>query len=715
MSRRVSSLRDFVALRRRDGAGNRVLQIARDVTDRRRAVQGALAEIRQPPILDRLTAEDFRGLDEVVVEQSGEDREYAIVLARLTHAAARAKGFDRQIVDAALRLDTLLPGEDPAHERDRLLRDAYAVAQRGGYVPGGPNAHRPRGHRALEAADTERARLLLRQQLDLGDEEEDTVAEVDAALALGDLLRREGDRRAAQALFRRAGRSAQRLDHHRGIAEALVRQIELMPRDTDLETLAALQRQASEAARRTVDLGLQSRIVLSLAETLRRNGKRDESIVQLEHGLAIARQIGDLALEGRCLAALAEGERGRGRLAAAADHERTLVDLEERLGNRGAAGGWATRLGSSLLALDAPGEAVDAFGRALSLAAGAGDIRLEQRALGGLGVAQSLLDRPSEALQNLLKALDLARRTADHRHEAQWLGSIGQALWRFDQPEDAVRALNDGVAAARRVDDTELQANLLTLLGQIHAARGQAPRAREFYGRALELNRRLGQSEEQVVLLSALAGLAADTGQVGSAIALSEQALQIATLAGDQVAGVRLHGRLARLAQRRNDTALALDHLRKAVALAEALDHPALLGRALQHLATVQHAFGDPAAAAGYRRALAHAADNGDEAGEALMQLNLGLLLSTNGHREEGVRFLRQASARAAGLGAAGAPLVERAEAAIAAAGPERTAESGPKTANVHHQPPPENDVVVGDDGANRTDSVYREATLPPL
>ena len=66
----------------------------------------------------------------MIEEQADEDREYAVVLARLTFAAAKAKGFDDQIVDAALRLDTLLPGDDPSHERDRLLRDAYGIAQR---------------------------------------------------------------------------------------------------------------------------------------------------------------------------------------------------------------------------------------------------------------------------------------------------------------------------------------------------------------------------------------------------------------------------------------------------------------------------------------------------------------------------------------------------------------------------------------------------------
>ena len=705
----VSGLREWLVWRRRDSAGNAVLQIARDVADRHRSVQGGLAEIRQPAVLDALTVEDFEGLDQVIAEQAPHDHEYAVVLARLTHAAARAKGFDEQVVDAALRLDTLLPGDDPSRERERLLREAYAIAQRDGYVRGGRIALGRLGQRALDEGASERARVLLHQQLELGDEEEDTVAEVDAALALGDLLRREGDRRGAQALFRRAGRSAQRLDHHRGIAEALVRQIELMPRETDLETLAALQRQASEAASRTADLGLQSRTILSLAETLRRNGKRDEAIAQLEHGLGIARQIGDLALEVRCLAALAEGERQRGRLAAAVDYERSLVDLEERLGNRPAASDWASRLGSSLLDLGSPAEAVEVFGRALSLAAAANDLKREQRALGGLGVAYSLVNRPGDAMQHLMRALDLARRTSDHRHEAQWLGSIGQALWRFDQPDDAIRALSEAVTLARRVDDPELEASLLALLGHVYAGRGQTPRARECYSRALELHRRLGQAEEQVGLLAGLAGLAAETGQVGSAIALCEQALQLATGAGDRVSVARLHAKLGRLAQHRRDAPLALDHLRKALAVAETLDQPALLGQILQQLATAQHAAGDRGAAATYLRALAHCRACGNAAGEALMALDLGVLLGTNGHREEALQLLREAATLAAGLGPSGVEIAQRTEAAIAAATDrERRPRETPPLRSAR-------DVVARDDDRRAADTVSDETTLPPL
>ena len=91
----MTSLRDWLGFRRRESAGDTVLLIAREVTDRQRSVQGGLAEIRDPRVLDRLTAEDFEGLDLVIEEQADEDREYAVVLARLTYAALALGRADR--------------------------------------------------------------------------------------------------------------------------------------------------------------------------------------------------------------------------------------------------------------------------------------------------------------------------------------------------------------------------------------------------------------------------------------------------------------------------------------------------------------------------------------------------------------------------------------------------------------------------------------------
>jgi tetratricopeptide (TPR) repeat protein len=714
-----------MGFRRRESAGDTVLYIAREVTDRQRSVQSGLAEIRDPRILDRLDADDFEGLDIVIEEQADEDREYAVVLARLTLAAAKAKGFDDQIVDAALRLDTLLPGDDPSHERDRLLREAYAIAQRAGYVEGGRAALSRLGMRAMDAGDTERARSLLVQQLELGDEEYDDIAEVNAAIALGDLLRKEGERAEAQALFRRAGRGAQRLDYQHGIAEALVRQIEMLPRNTDLETLAALQRQASEAARRTADLGLQSRIVFSLAETLRRNGKIAEAVAQLEEGLLVSRQIGDLAMEARCLTALAEIEQSRGRIAAAANHERELSQLEDRRGNRGAAADWLIRSGTSLLDLDEVSGALEAFNRALQLAVSAGDVTLEQRALGGIGMAYARAGRRSESLENLMRALDLARAARDRRHEARWLATLGQALWRFEQPQEAMRALNDALGAAQRVEDLALQASVLTQLGRIYAAGGQTARAKECYANAYSLNRRLGHTEEQIDVLNLLSVLAAETGQLQAAIAFGDQALLLASEGSDRLTETRIRIRLGRLNMARGATSVALDHFANAVALTEVVGQPALAAQALAAQAAAQVQLNDPAAQATFRKALGQARAAGDASAEANAALGLGQLLVAQGARVEGGQMLQEAAAAARRMGPRGQALARRADDLLISMGPieatpRRTADlprrveiSRPAettTAAEEDVTPPPPDTPEGGG-----DAVFRETTLPPL
>lgn len=720
----MTSLRDWMGFRRRESAGDTVLYIAREVTDRQRSVQSGLAEIRDPRILDRLDADDFEGLDIVIEEQADEDREYAVVLARLSLAAAKAKGFDDQIVDASLRLDTLLPGDDPSHERDRLLREAYGVAQRAGYVEGGRAALSRLGMRAMDSGDTERARSLLVQQLELGDEEYDDIAEVNAAIALGDLLRKEGERSEAQALFRRAGRGAQRLDYQHGIAEALVRQIEMLPRNTDLETMAALQRQASEAARRTADLGLQSRIVISLAETLRRNGKTAEAVAQLEEGLLVSRQIGDLAMEARCLTALAEIEQSRGRIAAASNHERELSQLEDRRGNRGAAADWSIRSGTSLLDMDEVSGALEAFNRALQLAASAGDVTLEQRALGGIGMAYARAGRRSESLENLMRALDLARAARDRRHEARWLATLGQALWRFEQPQEAMRALNDALGAAQRVEDLALQASVLTQLGRIYAAGGQTARAKECYANAYSLNRRLGQTEEQIDVLNLLSVLAAETGQLPAAIAFGDQALQIASEGSDRLAETRIRIRLGRLNMARGDTSAALDHFANGVALAETVGQPALTAQALAAQAAAQVQLNDTGAQATYRKALGHARSAGDAAAEANAALGLGQLLVAQGARVEGGQMLQEAAAAARRMGPRGAAIARRADELLINMGPieavpRRTADL-PRRVEIARTPEPTDDENVTsppptDNGDGGGDAVFRETTLPPL
>jgi tetratricopeptide (TPR) repeat protein len=705
----VTRFKEWIGGRgRSDGNSGVIIQIAREVVERRRSIQGALNEVRHPAVLDSLSDEDFRVLDETIEDSAATYREYAIVLARLTHAAARAKGFDRQIVDAAIRLDSLLPKDDPSRERDQLLRDAYTIAQRAGYIRGGRATLARLGQRAVEADDLDRARMLFQQQLDIADETSDTPTDVDSAITLGDILRRDGDLIGAQTFYRRASRSGARIDHARGVAEALVRQMELTDSSTSLETMAALQRQALDAAQRTSDLSLQSRIILSLAETLARLGRIEDVIPLLEEGIDISRQIGDLSVESRCLNALIEAEKHLHNVDEVASYQEELQILEERLGNRPAAAALALKLGMTNLDLAKYDLAVDNFERARALAASVHDTKLEQRALGATGIAYTQLHQPGEALESLMEALKLARRTNDLRSEAQWLASISHALWTFGQPEDAMRVATEGLAVARRIDDVDLQAEFLTTLGRIYQADGQIPRARECFQRALEYQKRLGNTAEQLALLSALGRVSTEARQLSQAQTFYEQALKIASDRGDRAAAVRMHGRMGSIAQQQRDPSAALDHFKRALNFAESIDDPELIGQSLVHLSTALHANDDPSALPAYRRALAVAQQTGNARNELMIRYNLGILLGNSGHQDEALGFLYRASDIAADLGPEVAELSDQIEGAIS--------EFGGSTVSVNTlaRYRDENDVVAYRNTGRYDDELYEEMTLPP-
>lgn len=710
----MSRIRGWSGIRGR-GHGNceAILQIAREVVENQRSIQGALNEVRHPAVIERLDEQDFEILDETIVESAEDFPEFALTLARLTHAAARAAGTDPEIVDAALRLDSLLPQDDPSRERDQLLKEAYGVAQRCGYAHGGRMTLARLGQRAADADDFTRARTVLLQQLEIGDESTDSPAEIDSAIMLGDILRREGDHSLAQSYYRRATRSAIRLEQYHGVAESLMRQIAMVDGSANLETMIAMQRQALEAAMHTSDPGLQSRIVGDLAASLARAGQIDEVIAQLEHGIELTRETGDTGSEGEYLLGLIEAYRKIGDPGGVAAYQDDLFHLEERSGNRQGAAKMAIALGASLLRLNKPNRAKEAYARAHQIAMSINNDALQQRAAGGLGVAYAETGHRSEALEFLMQARDLARQYGDSLGEAEWLANIGQVLWKFEQPAMAASALGESLAIARRLDDVALQAELLTLEGEIFAATNQLPRAREAYSRALELNRRLRRVPEQLALLASLGDIAMKLQHPAQTEQIYRQGLELASNVNNQAAMSRFHGRLGRLAQRQKNWSGAIDHDRLAVDFAEAVDNPALLSQTLLHLAVALHSIGDPGAAPTYKRALSSAELTHDLYRQALINLNLGLLLTANGHRDEGVDRLYMASDIAAELGSDADDLLGRIDEAISQVAP-----AGRPTAPLGDETPRTRGWLEMQRGSESNllprDQVYGESTLPP-
>jgi hypothetical protein len=175
----------------------------------------------------------------------------------------------------------------------------------------------------------------------------------------------------------------------------------------------------------------------------------------------------------------------------------------------------------------------------------------------------------------------------------------------------------------------------------------------------------------------------------------------------------QLHGRLGRIAQLQRDAPAALDHYKRAVHFAETVERPALLEQAVLHLATAQHAVNDPSAGSTYRRALGLAQQHGDVRREALVRLNLGILLTSEGNTKEGLNHLYRAADLAADLGPQADDLAERIEHTIDVAGGSTTSLNGSHL-DTGNRPASRDDVVARDNERRLEDELYAETTLPP-
>ena len=233
-------------LRRHQGVErNPIYQLASDVVEGRMSAEAAYQAVERSSLLNQLADGDLWELDREAMRIAVDDPEHALILSRLTILAARYKGFDRVLVDANLRAAEILAELGEEHDQELHLREALHAAERIANVPGQRRALSKLARLALNRGDTARARELLARQLDAGREDVDSLEEVETALLLGDLARDEGDAATAREYYHRAGRGARRVGHFSGVVDALLRQVEIVRKEGDVEGTYLLLQQAA--------------------------------------------------------------------------------------------------------------------------------------------------------------------------------------------------------------------------------------------------------------------------------------------------------------------------------------------------------------------------------------------------------------------------------------------------------------------------------------
>jgi class 3 adenylate cyclase/tetratricopeptide (TPR) repeat protein len=272
-------------------------------------------------------------------------------------------------------------------------------------------AHDELGFVLAGAADYREAVPHLEAALEAAIELGDASGEVSALSRLSIVHANRLDFDAALAFGERALRSSEAIDEERAEAAAMDALKQVALQTGDFETLERLAARLAEIHRRNDDLWLLQFAVVEVAYADLARVRLDRTFDGLDESLSINRRIDDIGNEPMYLAILGRAHRARGDYDEALAVGRRAFDLAHELGH-GEWTGWAAAwLGSTLVELDAFGEAAELLGEGADAAErsdaglhlvrclGTGAWAAER--LGELGRAVTLADRAASILDRI--------------------------------------------------------------------------------------------------------------------------------------------------------------------------------------------------------------------------------------------------------------------------------------------------------------------------
>lgn len=422
-----------------------------------------------------------------------------------------------------------------------------------------------------------------------------------------------------------------RVGHRAGQAEALLDEGERLWTAGLYARAEAVLEEALALARRSEDLRLEARALNLLADVGHSQGDPTPALERHERALALARETADGPLEARILRDMGVGHWRRAEYGEAAARCQEALAASERL--RDASGEVRARrcLGAILYKQDRYEGALAEYSRALGVATESGDV--QEQALAQEDLANAHRDRLAytRALDHFQRSLALMERAGDGAGRCRVLGLLGHLHLILGDDAEAARYFERALQVAREAKDPAGEASALSKLGGVHARRGQAERALEYYASSLRIRREIADPREQGWTLARMGAVHAAEGRLDDALrhyqealALWEQIRDGRAPAWHLLAVARIHerrgaeadalafyeralrlgeeiqlplvsvalGDMGRLHARHGRREQALEHGRRALAVAEASGNRDLLWRALHDLARIRLAAG---------------------------------------------------------------------------------------------------------------------------
>lgn len=605
-----------------------IYRLAMAVATGRISWHDALAEARAPRVVADLADGDLIELDRQAQFEARQNLEFGLLLARLTVAAARAKGFEKVYVDLSLNLVEMLQRAGLDEERDYYLRQAMTSAQRVSYQAGYRSVlNRMARYASMEHNDLE-ARQYLADQLTVGREESDTPEDVETAILLADMALRDDQRTVAHDLYQRAARSARRLGLFSLVVEALLRQVSIVLENGDTDGAMRILRQAEEVSDRTVDSRLRARVAERHGELQVDAGEFHQAVTNFELALRFAREDEDLALEGRSLHGLARARAKLGDPEIAADLYREYIQLETSVGNHAEAGNAQLELAEILIDSRDYEGSLRALAEARRAATRTKNSEMTVRVHGLLGTLMVVRGEADAALEAFEVAVTTSREIGNPASEVYWLLGAAEAVLRFQRTGDARNMIDRALRLSRSLDNPMYQAQIAGLKGQIALVEGRPQEASRAFSEASEIAEENGRYSISVHYLPILARLALDRDEAEESLRHMTRALELAGEFGDKRQLCLLNLQTGRIHRQIDDPESAVPCFENATRLASETDDLRLRYRALLGLAECLDDVGDYDLAADYyRRALDVSRQLGNDRAVARLHFNLGALL----------------------------------------------------------------------------------------
>ncbi len=368
-----------------------------------------------------------------------------VTVAQAGNSAARSDGDTRAEAAAALNMADALHATGRYDEAVRHHRQALALAERAGWLPG-------------------QAAVLNN---------------------LGAVHQRTGQLAAAVHHYRRALALRKQLDDLPGQAGPL---LNLGSVTNEMGQFGASLNYEAEASVIFETIGSRQGLALALGnrgQTCHRVGRLAEAREQLDRALAIIHDVGHRGLEAYVLCQRAEVDLDVGRHQQALNQVRAALAITRDLTDRRYEPGVLNSAGEIYRRLGRAAEAVTHHERALSLARETEARQPQVQALIGLTQAHIDVEDAEMAGQFARKALTAAREAGYRYHEAQALAALAAvelATGRTDSAvEHASQALDIHHHAGHRLDEAHTHAFLSRALRRTAAGREHEQRARALY------------------------------------------------------------------------------------------------------------------------------------------------------------------------------------------------------------------------------------------